>query len=165
MKYVQIIDSEVVVVSLVEPANMDGWMEVPDDVFAGHRYASGAFSPPPPRAKTEDDIIAERRRRLAAGFDYDFGDPRGVHRIGTTDVDMAGWDEVTKYASALIAAGQGQTGINIVTDTGPVTVTADEWQMVVIAAAAFRQAIFAASFAMQAMVPIPDSFADDGYWQ
>lgn len=117
-----------------------------------------------PSAPTEADVIAERQRRLAEGFDFDFGGSRGIHHIGTTAEDLSGWDEVTKIASALLAVGKPDEPIAIVTATGPATVTAIEWQHVLLAAAAFRQPIFAASFALHAMTPIPDDFADDRHW-
>lgn len=110
------------------------------------------------------DVQAERARRLALGFDYDFGSARGVHRIGTTPQDMAGWRDVTDYANALIDLGDVTTTIAIVTDTGPALVTAPEWQAVLLRAAEVRQAIWAASFALQAMSPIPTDFADDSRW-
>ena len=109
-------------------------------------------------------VNAERDRRLALGFNYDFGDERGIHRIGTTAEDNRGWDEVTKLAQALINGGQAGQTITILTDTGPTTVTAAEWQSILLAAAAFRQPIWAASFALASMVPIPADFADDSYW-
>ena len=109
-------------------------------------------------------VQRERERRLAAGFDYNFGDARGVHRIGTTPADLAGWDEVSKLASAMIAIGETGADINIVTDTGACAVTAMEWQGVLIAAAGFRQPIWGASFALQAMSPIPADYADDSRW-
>lgn len=107
-------------------------------------------------------IIAERGRRLAAGFDYNFGDARGVHRIGTTDADRKGWDEVSTYAGALIDSADVETKINIVTDTGPCQVTAPEWRAIELAAAQFRQPIWAASFVLLASLP-PD-YADDRHW-
>ena len=113
-----------------------------------------------PRAR----VLAERARRLALGFDYDFEDERGVHRIGTTDQDMKGWDEVSKIAQALINLGMGSTPIDIVTDTGPCEVTAMEWQQVLAAAAAFRQPIWANSFELQAMGEIPEDPSDNEYW-
>lgn len=109
-------------------------------------------------------VIAERERRLALGFNYNFGDARGVHRIGTTKRDLEGWDEVSKYAGALIDAGQTSTTINIATDTGPCTVTPIEWRAIEIASAAFRQPLWAASFALMAMNPIPADYANDSYW-
>ena len=111
-----------------------------------------------------NDVISERRRRLSVGLDYDFGDARGTHHIGTSDDDMRGWREVTDYANALIDIGNTTTTINIVTDTGPASVTAPEWQAVILAAAQWRQAIWARSFELQAMSPIPSNYADDSRW-
>lgn len=119
------------------------------------------YTPPAP---TVSDVIVERTRRLALGFEYDFGDDRGVHTIATTEEDMSGWDEVTDYANALIAAEDTTTQITIVTETGSAVVTAQEWQAVLLAAAAFRQPIWSASFALMAMDPIPDDYTDDSYW-
>lgn len=101
---------------------------------------------------------------LSLGFDYDFGDDRGTHRIGTTEADMIGWDEVAKGSQAAINLGAPETVINIVTDTGPVTVTALEFQAILSAATLHRQPIWAASFALQAIEPIPADFADDSHW-
>lgn len=115
-------------------------------------------------AATVADVVIERERRLAGGFHYDFGNGRGVHLIQTTAADMVGWDEVSKLASALIAGGLGGTQINILTGTGAATVTALEWQSVLIAAAQFRQPLWAASFVLQATNPIPADYADDTYW-
>lgn len=146
-------------------------MTVPDDMGNRHRQllaeweAEGntiePYVPPPP---TVDDVIVERARRLALGFDYDFGDARGVHHIGTTENDMRGWDEVTKFATALLNAGDTTTTIGIVTDTGPAQVTASEWNAILIAAGQFRQPIWHASFLLQQMDPIPEDYADDSYW-
>lgn len=108
-------------------------------------------------------VIEERKRRLALGFNYDFGDARGVHRIGTTPADMAGWDEVTKLAQARNVAGE-VAPIAIVTDTGPVDVSPAEWNDILLAAGEARQPIWQASFALQAMVPIPEDYAGDQHW-
>jgi hypothetical protein len=124
-----------------------------------------SLPPPPIPPLTVSDVITERERRLAAGFDYDFADARGVHRIGTTDADMSGWDEVSKAASALVALGLPDQALSIVTDTGPCDVTAIEWQSVLVGAMQFRQPIFAASFALQASDPIPQDYTDDVNWQ
>lgn len=117
-----------------------------------------------PRDEMINRVAKERERRLRLGFSYDFGDARGVHQIATTDEDMRGWDEVTKAAQAAINAGAPATTINIVTDTGPATVTATEWQSILLAAGAARQPIWAASFAIQALDPIPADYDDDARW-
>lgn len=120
---------------------------------------------PPERPVTADDVILERERRLEQGFNYDFGDGRGIHRIGTTEADMRAWDrEVTPLANALVARGDTASTIAIVTDTGEAAVTAQEWQDILIAAGEVRQPIWQASFRLAAMVPIPDDYADDRHW-
>lgn len=129
----------------------------------------GSTTPPTPvfldaLGSTIDDVIAERETRLAAGFDYDFADARGVHHIATTADDMKKWQEVTDSANALINLGQGTQTITIATQTGPVDVTAMEWQAILVAAAQFRQPIYQASFALMAMDPIPDDFATHPIW-
>jgi hypothetical protein len=112
---------------------------------------------------TPTDVYAERDRRLALGFDYDFGDERGVHRIGTTKGDQEGWDEVTKLALSRNAAGSTDT-ITIMTDTGPAVVTPSDWLAVLEAAGAYRQPIWQASFVLQGMDPIPADYADGKHW-
>lgn len=119
---------------------------------------------PPPPPPTVFDVAAERERRLAGGYDYDFGDSRGVHRIGTTKADLEGWKEVTDLASAAMNLSRPNAPIDIVTETGPVQITALEWQSILFAAAAFRQPIWAASFVLQAMTPIPADYQNDEYW-
>lgn len=117
-----------------------------------------------PNAPLPKDVQVERARRLGLGFDYDFGDVRGVHHIGTTEADMVGWRDVIDYANALIDSGDTTTAIAIVTDTGPTSVTAPEWQAIMIQAAVIRQTIWGQSFALQAMSPIPGDYANDSYW-
>lgn len=113
---------------------------------------------------TADDVAAERARRFAQGFDYDFGDARGVHHFGTTDADMKGWDEVTKMAQALLNAGDTSTTIDIETATGSAAVTAPEWNAIILHSGQVRQPLWQASFALQAMDPIPADYTADSYW-
>lgn len=111
-----------------------------------------------------EDVIDERNRRLALGFEYNFGDARGIHHIGTTEQDMAGWNEVTSWANAQIALNDTTSTLLIVTDTGPANVTALDWMNILNAATAFRQPLWASSFVLQAADPIPRDYADDKYW-
>lgn len=111
---------------------------------------------------TAEMVAAERKRRLAIGFDYDFGDQRGVHRIGTTEADLKGWGEVSTYAGALLDSGDTTTRIAIATDTGACEVTAAEWRAVEIAAAQFRQPIWARSFVL--MQTLPMDYTADAHW-
>jgi hypothetical protein len=114
---------------------------------------------------TAAQVVQERTRRLAGGFDYDFQDGRGIHRIGTTSQDMAGWNEVTQWANAMQGLGQTEATLTAVTDTGPVTITPADWHAIIAAAHAFRQPIWQASFVLQQMQPIPLDYRDDGYWE
>ncbi|PXX36291.1 hypothetical protein [Thalassospira sp. 11-3] len=111
------------------------------------------------------DAEAERDRRLAlASFTYDFGDARGVHTIGTDEKDMKAWmDEVMPIAQARLAIGDAMP-IDIVTNTGPVSVTPTEWMDIVNTGGAGRQAIWQYYFALIAMDPIPSDYRDDQYW-
>ncbi len=122
-------------------------------------FVVAAFDPARP---TVDMISAERDRRLALGFDYDFGDGRGVHRIGTTLADMKGWGEVSTYAGALLDSGDVATKIAVVTDTGPCEVTAPEWRAIEIAAAVCRQPIWAKSFVLSQS--LPTDYMSDVHW-
>ncbi|MTH94878.1 hypothetical protein [Roseibium sp. RKSG952] len=158
-----------------DPSHPCAWRVTDDDgvvhnVFcsAGANTAADAIAALSPASQPNvvipADIIAERNKRLSIGFDHDFGDSRGVHRIGTTESDMRGWSEVTSIAQAAILAGDPDAEITIATDTGTVAVTATEWQSVLTAAHAFRQPIWQASFTLAAMDPIPADYADDSYW-
>jgi hypothetical protein len=139
-----------------------------DDIEGGGMLAflagGGTIDPYQPPPITPEDVQAERARRLALGFSYDFEDARGVHQIGTTPADMVGWRDVIDLANALIDLGDTTTTISIVTDTGPTQVTAPEWQAVMLRAAEVRQVLWASSFALQAMDPIPEDYDADGYW-
>lgn len=132
-----------------------------DEIVATGAEVAAYVAPSP----SVDDIVAERERRLALGFDYDFGNGRGVHRIGTTKEDMAGWSEVSTYAGALIDRGDLTTQIPIATNTGTCLVTPPEWRAIEIAAAQFRQPLWTKSFALMALAPtIPADYTHDSYW-
>lgn len=165
MRYVVLDGDQVANVTIADESfgTEQGWI-ASDTAQIGWLFDGEAFAEPPPAPILVDQVIAECERRLALGFDYDFGDERGVHHIGTSPADMIGWDEVTKGANAVIALGQGDAVIQIVTETGPAAVTALEWQAILLAATAVRQPIWQASFALQAMDLIPSDFADDAHW-
>ena len=93
------------------PGNRD-YQEYLEWVAAGNMATP--YSPPPISA---DEVEAERTRRLELGFDYDFGDARGIHHVGTVVGDTVGWNEVTQYANALIDSGDTTTTIAIATNS------------------------------------------------
>lgn len=130
-----------------------------------------APAPPPPAPITPDQVWAEKDRRWAFGFQYDFGDTRGVHRIATTPKDLEDWQKVTSIAGALVTLSQVTsnsallaTPIGIYTETGETTVTPIEWQQVLVAAAAFFQPTLDAAVALVATDPIPLDYTDDKHW-
>lgn len=150
--------------------NSDGeWMQAweiveRDDLSEAEREAMLAAHDARLQGARRGTILQERARRLALGFDYDFGDDRGIHRINTTPEDMAGWDEVSKAAQTALNIGQADFEISIKTGTGMATVTAAEWQLMQLAAAQYRQPIYQAAFALRAMNPIPADYTDDKWW-
>lgn len=112
-------------------------------------------------------IVRERKRRLGLGFDYDFGDERGVHHIGTTDDDMKGWRDVDTMAFKAMARGDPGKIIYIATDTGPTWVTASEWLDILDFAEGVRQPLWTRSFELQALAPnIPqDIETNPSHWE
>lgn len=143
-----------------------GYTIGPDGGHIGQLWDGTTYTDPiaPAPIITIEQVVAERGRRLSLGFAYNFNDARGIHRIGTTPADKDGWDDVTKGAQAMINLGAGTSTLDVVTDTGPVTITATEWQHILLAATAFRQPIWTASFRLQAMNPIPADYAADIHW-
>lgn len=115
-------------------------------------------------APTPGDVLSERRRRLAAGYEHDFGDDRGVHLLATGVDDMTGWDDLTRAALAAIALGQPEKSFTIVTETGTADVSAAEWAAIVDAMSDRRQAIWQASFALLSKKSIPKDFARNSRW-
>ena len=111
-------------------------------------------------------IDAERDRRLAEGFDFDFQDARGVHRIGTTRTDMDKWAEVSEISSAALNLSLPALQIGITTDTGRTYVTATEWQQVLLfGAGGHRQPIYNGAFALRALPPFSVDPGDDIHWR
>ncbi len=108
---------------------------------------------PAPEPPTAEDlrraVEAARDRRLAVGFDYDFADARGVHRFGTTAADRRGWAEVKAISDAALAAGQPDLSIDVRTDSGAVTLRADEWPAIQLAAAQAFQPVWQASWTVK----------------
>lgn len=163
-KYALLVDD---VVDNISMASRQGYVEVPDTVYAGFiRNEDGTFSAPQPLPPVVDDLLAERDRRLAAGFDFNFGDARGVHEIGTAPSDMTKWmQEVTPLAQISVAGGAPATEITISTNTGVVTVTAQEWLSIIAYSATVRQPIYQGYFTLKAMNPIPADYAsNEAYW-
>lgn len=123
-----------------------------------------SFAEPVTVIPTKSDVDALLDAKLAQGFDFDFGDERGIHRINTTREDLEKWSEVTQIAQTYINLNTPAAIIRIKTGTGICDVTAAEWQQVLVAAAQFRQPLYQAAFALKAEDPIRADFADAGNW-
>lgn len=121
------------------------------------------------RPLERDELMAaierERAKRLAKGFDYDFKDKRGVHRIGTTESDESGWSKVTNLVNAYMMAGKQNEKITLETDTGEVVISAKEWSDILIQKGSFEQQIYAVSFKLQKLDPIPQDVENPKYWK
>ena len=119
-----------------------------------------------PKAPKKRMLEEEYNRRLESGFSYSFGpkDDRGTVFFKTTPKAQKGWERVTKRANALLAAGDGESVINVRTNGGKVKVTAPEWVAIMLYATEVEQALFEKFSALLDMSPIPKDFADDGYW-
>ena len=131
--------------------------------YAGYRLDAWDMASPPPSI---NDVVRERSRRLAVGFDYNFGTAEApdIKHVGTSEEDMVGWNEVTSWANAQVALNDTTSTVTIMTDDGAVVVTAIGWLKVVNAATAFRQPIWAASFTLENMTPIPSDYTDNKWW-
>lgn len=115
-------------------------------------------------AERRAGILEERARRIAMGFEYDFGDERGVHYIQTRPADEEGWKQADRWASAMTGLGDTESTLLINTSRGPVQVTAPEWHAIVAHGASVQQPIWQASFVLRAMDPVPEDYADDKWW-
>ncbi len=127
------------------------------EIWNGQEWLAAAPKP--------EMLTAELNRRLAAGFDYDFADQRGVHHFGTTDADMKRrMQEVTHllkrqwpWASQAVRSASRPTRTNLRHRF--------EWWHVLDAAAEWRQPLYAAYFALKALPEIPaDYAANPAYW-
>jgi len=164
-------DAELSAIGLFKPLDPDPIPDGKIEVSRSVQLVYGAVkwviayedaAPPPPI--TADQVWAEKDRRWAFGFQYDFGDARGVHHIATTPKDLEDWQKVTSLAQALLNGGQTTFPITIYTTNGAIQITPVEWQSVLIAAAQFFQPTLDAAAALVAMDPIPADYADDKYW-
>lgn len=106
-----------------------------------------------------DAVNAERARRIVAGTIVD-----GVHVTGSDD-DARNLSSLALAAQLRLAAGDRDTittfrdGDNVDHELTPAHILS-LWQQ----SASYVSTLYAASWALKAMNPIPVDFADDKYW-
>lgn len=136
---------------------------IPDDLSNRHRREIDelglTIAPYVPPAPTGDDVNAERQRRIIAGAVFG-----GIHVTGR-DEDIVNLTNLALAAQVRITGGDTTTlttyrdGDNVDHDLTPPAMLA-LWQQ----ASVRVSAIYAASWALKAMNPIPADFADDSHW-
>lgn len=135
-----------------------------DDIEANwglRRWTGATVVPysPPPAAVSGADVNAERTRRIISGKVID-----GVHVTGSDD-DARNLMSLALGAQMRLAAGDTETvttfrdGDNVDHQLTPAQLLS-LWQQ----SAEYVSALYAASWALKEMEPIPADFASDGRW-
>lgn len=155
-RYAVIVDGIVDNVIVAETPLAPNHILCSDDIEIGFLYDGTDFSEPAPapepsRSETEliDYVEKRRKAKTSIGYNYDFGDARGVHTIGTTVKDRDGWDEVWRLSDSLIKKNQGTATLKIRTDTGETTITASEWPDIQAAGTLYFQPVYDASWTIK----------------
>lgn len=129
------------------------WTPDPDTFITAEQKAAEAA------AALKASINAERQRRILAGKVID-----GVHVTGS-DEDARNLTSLALGAQLRLAAGDTETlttfrdGENVDHELTPVQLLS-LWQQ----SAEYVSALYAASWALKAMEPIPADYASDGHW-
>ncbi len=135
-----------------------------DDVVAhiGRRHWTGSeivpFEPPIPAA-TSENVNRERSRRIAVGKVID-----GVHVTGS-DEDARNLANLGQIAKMMLDDGDTQT-VTIYRDAANIDHALTPAEMVNLwrSSVSYVSALYAASWALKALDPIPADFAADDYW-
>jgi hypothetical protein len=145
-------------------ATVDGvQLVIPDEMGNRHRreiaelgLTIATYVPPPPSG---EDVNAERQRRILVGAVFN-----GVHVTGSEE-DARNLTNLALAAQMRIAAGDTTT-LTTFRDGGNVDHQLTPPQMLGLwqQASAHVSALYAASWALKAMNPIPADFANDNYW-
>jgi len=129
------------------------WTPDPSDIITAAQKAEAGMR------GMKDAVNAERTRRITVGKVID-----GVHVTGT-DEDARNLTSLAMGAQLRLGMGDMTTlttyrdGDNVDHQLTPSQIVAI-WQ----ASAGYVSALYAASWSLKAMTPIPADFADDSYW-
>ena len=139
MKYAKIVGGVVDAISIPQPLQEDGWIEVADDVFAGFiANEDGTFSAPPAQPVDIIYVKEEAARRIFLIADKDKQDNMLAYAIETMldyGTDSANWPAEQQTMNAEFSA---------------------KWNQI--------KAIRTKSDEIEAMDPIPVDYIDDKYW-
>jgi len=135
----------------------------------GWSYSSGVFSPPPapPAAPiTGDDVSVERERRLSLGCTVTLASGQGPIPVQTRDeVDHRNLLTLESQAIKAVIGGAPNTPFAFRDAHDKTwTLTALEMMDMTAKVAAFGAGIFAKSWALKAMSPIPATYQSDEWW-
>ena len=142
------------------PITKDHWQEFIDN--QGRRRWDGTKPvnyDPPARPVTGEDVNAERGRRILTGKVID-----GVHVTGS-DEDARNLMSLALGAQMRLAAGDNATlttfrdGENVDHQLTPAQLLS-LWQQ----SAEYVSALYAASWALKELEPIPANYSDDSHW-
>lgn len=144
------------------PDHMADW-PLTETAGPGWLYDGTAFSPPPPPPVTNAHVNRERDRRLALGTEVT---PTGHGQaVAVNSLDEGNLTGLATLAVAQAAAGNGSATVQW-RDNNDVlhTLTYDQVIEMHGLAAAYKQAVYAASWTLKDSDPIPADYTDDTHW-
>lgn len=125
--------------------------------------AAGNIAPYVAPAPTAADVNAERDRRLMAGKGFT---PAGYGaQVMVNALDEANLNGLATTALVQVAAGNGSSIVQWRDNSDTLhDLTYDQVLDLHSQASAYKQAVFAASWALKDADPIPADYADDAHW-
>jgi alkanesulfonate monooxygenase SsuD/methylene tetrahydromethanopterin reductase-like flavin-dependent oxidoreductase (luciferase family) len=142
----------------------DNWI-ASEDAQIGWSYADGSFTAPPPPpapAPTGADVDAERERRIGLPLTVTLS--VGSIPINMDDKAQRNLQGLATVGQYLTATGSSQTTTFRDYDNTDHDLTPADLVSMGLQVAAHVQSIYAKSWALKAMNPIPADYADDKYW-
>jgi len=171
MHYCKVEGGIVVNVAVFDGEMPEGWAS-PGDIWVadeqgqiGWLYSDGALHPPAPPELPPPDaalIDAERERRIAAPLTVSVSvGPIAINMDAAAQRNLQGLASVGQY---LKAAGSSQTTEFRDFDNNSHALTPDDLVVMGLQVASRIQAVYAASWSIKALDPIPADYADDARW-
>lgn len=157
------------IVEVISFEQIEGWLELPNDVYAGYLYnqISGEFTPPE-IIISDDDVDAERDKRMRSNI-YFMGKYFDVSTVSlqriTGAATLAGFAIAQGAAVGDYLWHGGTTPFSWITDDNSIVQldAHDMFNLGKLAASNETAHIFAAR-TLKDMSPIPQDFRDNIYW-